>query len=65
MRPELCGKRLKQFLHLMKVQQKEVNEQAARIVEDAKSEAKAAAEQAKIDLEKSVQRQDECGGRER
>ena len=36
--------------------QKEVSEQAARIVEDAKSEAKAAAKQAKIDLEKSVQR---------
>ena len=36
--------------------QKEVSEQAARIVEDAKNEAKAAAAQAKIGLEKSVQR---------
>ena len=36
--------------------QKEVSEQAARIVEDAKTEAKEAAEQAKIDLEKSVER---------
>ena len=36
--------------------QKEVSEQAARIVEDAKNEAKEAAVQAKIDLEKSVQR---------
>ena len=36
--------------------QKEVSEQAARIVEDARNEATAAAEQARIDLEKSVQR---------
>ena len=36
--------------------QKEVIDQATRIVEDAKNEAKAAAEQAKIDLDKSVQR---------
>ena len=35
----------------MSANKKEVSEQAARIVEDAKNEAKAAAEQAKIDLE--------------
>jgi F-type H+-transporting ATPase subunit b len=37
-------------------QQKEVSDQAARIVDDARNEAKEAANQAKIDLEKSVQR---------
>ncbi|MDA9610010.1 ATP F0F1 synthase subunit B [Paracoccaceae bacterium] len=37
-------------------QQKEVSDQAARIVDDARNEAKEAANQAQIDLEKSVQR---------
>jgi len=36
--------------------QKEVQEQAARIVEHAKSEAQAAADQAKVDLEASIAR---------
>ncbi len=36
--------------------QKEVQEQAARIVEQAKSEAQAAADQAKVDLENSIAR---------
>ncbi|MBO9397729.1 F0F1 ATP synthase subunit B [Shimia sp. R9_1] len=36
--------------------QKEVQEQAARIVEQAKAEAQAAADQAKVDLENSIAR---------